>query len=259
MTHAVLLRVEPPRCGLHRGSAADLSAPDYGAPDSGHLPIDHLSYVVVLSSCDHHRRPAGDSLNPADCAKTFSTSTGHHHQTPTRLPQQALHVIAMWRDLRPFAHECRRGIPDRPSERTNLTSRDPQQCQRVSPFPLRIRIGKPLPDIAEPGSCEQRISDRMRRHISVGMTSERALIGKAHPAQHQNPIGIIDKSMDIETLTNANLVNAGHRATSLRAHSRSSGVVIFRFRTDPSTTITVPPIDSTSAASSVADFDAAAA
>jgi hypothetical protein len=55
-----------------------------------------------------------------------------------------------------------------------------------------------LADVAQAGSAQQGIAERVQHNVTVGMRLEAALMGHRHPAQHQ--ASAVLEGMHIETL-----------------------------------------------------------
>ena len=53
---------------------------------------------------------------------------------------------------------------------------------RVGAFPAGVRIGKMFPEIAERARAEQRIGERVREYVGIGMSERTAFEGHAHAA-----------------------------------------------------------------------------
>ena len=62
-----------------------------------------------------------------------------------------------------------------------------QQRHRVGVLPQLVGVREVLADVAEPGRAEQRVDDRVREHVGVGVAREAALAGDLDAAEDQRP------------------------------------------------------------------------
>ena len=86
-------------------------------------------------------------------------------------------------------------------------------------------------EVAERHRPEQRLSDRVRQHVGVGVAAEPSVGLDGDAAQNERPAG--DERVEVESQT-----DACHRNLIRRTRRRSSGVVIFTFSGSPRTTRT---------------------
>jgi hypothetical protein len=120
---------------------------------------------------------------------------------------------------------------------------------RHSPV-LGIGIRKPLSDVAQSRSAQQRIDDSMAEHISVGMCDEGLPMGYLHAAENQ--VRTRPEAMQIEAKSDSKLHDLPcSSCRKNRARIRSSGLVILMFLSEPRTTATGRPRRSTRLDSSV--------
>jgi len=98
-----------------------------------------------------------------------------------------------------------------------------QQPQRIGAFPLGIRVGEVLTDVAQAGCAEEGFRRRVRDRVAVAVPVESALTVERHPAEHEHAGRVVAEAVDVETLADASR-RQGHRApTWSRAHSKSAG------------------------------------
>src|SRR5512142_1472630 len=83
----------------------------------------------------------------------------------------------------------------------------------------RLRIGKVLADIAEGAGPQQRIGQRMREDVGVGMTHEPLEKGDLHPAEDQLPVD--DKAVHVVADAEARHLTPGG-STNLKAVEAAS-------------------------------------
>jgi transposase InsO family protein len=77
-------------------------------------------------------------------------------------------------------HDPPAGVPQ---ERQRMA----QQLQRVGVPVALVGVREVLADIAEPGGPEQRIDDRVRENVGIGVPVEAALLRDRDAAEHQPP------------------------------------------------------------------------
>ena len=73
-----------------------------------------------------------------------------------------------------------------------------QEAQAIGALPAGIRIGKVHADVAQRRRAQQRIGDRVRQHIGVGVPFETEFAGNGDAAQYQRPPG--NDAVDIPAL-----------------------------------------------------------
>ena len=144
-------------------------------------------------------------------------------------------------------------LPTSPALGRHVRRHTAQQLDRVGAGDVRIGVGEPLPDVAQPRGAEQRLDDGVGDGVAVAVADEPRKPVEPAATEHQRPVRIVAEAMDVEPLPHPHL-EAAHEdppASHWAAHSRSSGSVILRFHASPGTVTTTPPSRSTSAASSV--------
>ena len=144
----------------------------------------------------------------------------------------------------------------------SIATRGPQQLERVGAAVALVGVGEVLADVTERGGAEQRVDDRVRQHVGIGMTEQPVRVRDLDAADDQRPA--LDQLVAVVAEAGGDAhdplrsVDARGRDSSARSRSsssarrRSSGVVILKFSGDAGNTATVPPWRSTSQASSVA-------
>ena len=78
-----------------------------------------------------------------------------------------------------------------------------QEEVRGRTLPAWIGIGKVLADVAGADGPEQRIGQRVQRHVGVGVTFQRVGVGELHPAQPEVVAGC--EAVDVEALPRAHV------------------------------------------------------
>ena len=111
-----------------------------------------------------------------------------------------------------------------------------QQHQARDSCVARVGVREEPAEVAQRQRAEQRLADRVREHVGVGMAAQPARGGHRHAAQHQRPP--VDQRMQVEAEPGRVSVSPGPPPEPGRAVSRSSGVVILRFWRGPGTIAT---------------------
>ena len=109
-------------------------------------------------------------------------------------------------------------LPPRARAPGAAASREEEVRRRA--FPARIGVGEMLADVAVADGAEQRVGQRVQRHVGVGMAFERVRVGDSDAAQPDMVAG--DQAMHVEALPGAHV---GWRCEPRSAMARSSAVV----------------------------------
>ena len=125
-----------------------------------------------------------------------------------------------------------------------------EQRHRVGAAVLLVGRREQRAEIGQAGRPEERVGDRVRDRVAVGVTGEPRRVGDRDAAEHERRR--VAERMHVETEADPvpHRVRRTLRSAPARARGRRASVS-FRLRRSPSTTTTVPPAASTSAASSV--------
>ncbi len=96
-----------------------------------------------------------------------------------------------------------------------------QQAATVGAGPALVVVGEQVADIAQRAGAEQRIAERMKQHIAVGVGDETVIVGDAYTADHQ--MVAIAEAMDVEAVADSH-----HARVSQRLRARVVGVGVRR-------------------------------
>src|SRR3954453_1668538 len=122
----------------------------------------------------HHRDGhAGDALPPPDPAETLVRSRLHAHARRQRLAQDVLHLAAVRANARLLADERRVDVLDAAAE---VPQRHRQQIQRVRVPPLFLLGREERPQVTESARAQDRVDDRVRQDVRIGMAAKPALV-----------------------------------------------------------------------------------
>src|SRR6202035_973380 len=126
----------------------------------------------------------------------------------------------------------------------------------VGALPARIGILEMLADVAQPGSAEERVAQRVENDIAIRVGDDAAGVGNPYAAEHDEITR--SKGVYVGTLSNSHhdcswrstlvLSRAFNRAA---ATTRSSALVILMFAAEPWTSTGRSPTHSNACASSV--------
>ena len=112
-----------------------------------------------------------------------------------------------------------------------------------------IVVRKQLSDVAQRSRTQQRVHDGMHQHVCVRVSVEPLFKRNLHTAQNQ--LSPLDQTVYIVSMSDSHGVCLRFRISP--AISRSSGVVILMFSSEPSVSSTVMPSASTAEQSSVSE------
>src|SRR3954452_17559556 len=122
----------------------------------------------------HHRDgDAGDALPPPDPAETLVRRRLHAHARRQRLAQDVLHLAAVRANARLLADERRVDVLDAAAE---VPQRHRQQIQRVRVPPLFLLGREERPQVTESARAQDRVDDRVRQDVRIGMAAKPALV-----------------------------------------------------------------------------------
>ena len=129
--------------------------------------------------------------------------------------------------LRALEHHGRVDVHHRqPAAREQHRHRRAQQLDRVGVAIALVGVGELMADVGQPGRAEQRVDDRVREHVGVGVAGEAALADELDAAEHQSPAG----GERMAVVADAGLHGHGARsASSSSASRRSIGSVTLMF------------------------------
>jgi hypothetical protein len=89
----------------------------------------------------------------------------------------------MGRQLGGFCNDCHIGVDHMPTSSRETLDHTRQQNSAVRVLPLRILIGKMLPDITVRYSTQKRVAQRVDQHVSVRVTLKAALVRNLDSAE----------------------------------------------------------------------------
>ena len=138
-------------------------------------------------------RPSPRPVKPRPSVVVARTFTS---PSPDRLLEPPPHLVAVRSDPRLLADEHAVGVHEPPAGSPNLRVGDPEQLDRGDAAVALLTGGEEPADVAEPGGPEQRVDQRMRDHVSVGMAGEPARVVDLDPAQDERdafdePVGVV--------------------------------------------------------------------
>src|SRR5580704_2429849 len=178
-----------------------------------------------------------------DGTQTLGRFKFHRHlvdMEPQRLRQLPSDCGAMIFQLGPLENHSGIHVRDSIALRAHQVARVTQEHQTVAVLPAWIGVGKVHTDIAQSGRAKQRIGDGVRENIGVGMAFQSKIRWNDDAAQnHWTARG---DAMDVPALADAETQDSTRAvissARNSRARSMSDGLVIFRLRSLPGTTLT---------------------
>ena len=91
----------------------------------------------------------------------------------------------MGRDARLLADEHAVGVDEPPARRPHLRVGLGQQRERRDAAEALVARGEERADVAEPGRAEQRVDQRVREDVAVGVAGEAARMVELDPAEHE--------------------------------------------------------------------------
>ncbi len=105
----------------------------------------------------------------------------------------------------------------KPASRTAVTQRA-EQVHRIGILPTGVGVGKASAEVAERRRTQQRIGERVREHVAVGVSERTAFERNANAAEDQR--ASLDEPMRIEAVADAH----HPRDLKVRASSRPSKI-----------------------------------
>src|SRR5439155_18381945 len=189
--------------------------------------------------------PTRHPLSASDGAESLGALALHGHVGADHGGERLLHGVTMRRQLRRLEHDRAVDVGDDPPGVAHPRHHRGEEREAVGAAPGGIGVGEVHADVAEPGGPEERVGHRMGHDVGIAVAGQPTFAFEAHAAQHQRTV-VVGEGMDIEAYTDAT-----RHARTLASRSRSARLVTFTLSGSPGTTTTVPPADSTSAASSV--------
>jgi hypothetical protein len=157
----------------------------------------------------------------------------HAHATGAEgecLGQALGHLGQKWAEPRGLADHGGVDVHEMRSLRDEKVHDCPEQDEARHACIAGVRIREVAAQVAEGEGSEQRLTDRMGEDVGVGVAAQAAPARDGHAAEHQR--ASVHQRMEIEAEAGAR--HAGprpaRRPSHWRAVSRSSGVVILRFR-----------------------------
>ena len=112
-------------------------------------------------------------------ARTFTSAPSE------RVGQALAHLVAARGDARLLADQDAVGVHDRPPRLAHLPVRLAQQLDAVGAAEPLVSRREQRADVAEPGGAEDRIGERMRDHVAVGVAREPTRVIEPHAAEHE--------------------------------------------------------------------------
>lgn len=107
----------------------------------------------------------------------------------------------MRRQLGRFDHDGAVGVDDAVAGRGRLGDDRAQQLDAVGIGPRRIGVGEVIAEVAEAGSAEHRIGERVRDRVGVAVPGQPAGVGNAHTAEDQRPRRLRRERVHVDALT----------------------------------------------------------
>ena len=99
-----------------------------------------------------------------------------------------------------------------------------EQLHRIGILPARVGIGKARAEIPERRGAEQRIGERVREHVAVGVAERTALERDANAAEDER--APLDEPMRVEAVTDAHhptLASSAARSRRISSRARDVG------------------------------------
>ena len=112
-------------------------------------------------------------------ARTFTSPS------PTASPQTAAHLLAIRRDLRLLADEHAVRIDQPPPGLADLAVSLTEEVERRRPAERLLARREERADVAEAGGSEERIDQRMRKHIAVRMAGKATRMFERDASEHE--------------------------------------------------------------------------
>src|SRR5580698_6063704 len=122
----------------------------------------------------------------------------------------------------------------------------PQEHQAVAILPARVGIREVHADITQRERSERCVGDGVRENIGIGVAFQAECRGNDHSAQDHRPAGydtmhvpaLADSKFAQDPVTQLPTLAVISSARKRRARSMSEGLVIFKLRSLPGTTLT---------------------
>ena len=115
----------------------------------------------------------------------------------TDLGQPPAHLLAVRGDLRLLADEHAIRVDEHPALLAHLRVGLTQQVEAVGAAEALVARREQRADVAEPGSAEQRVDQRVREHVAVGVAGEAARMVDRHAAEHERHA--VDERVRVDT------------------------------------------------------------
>lgn len=147
-------------------------------------------------------RHAGDPLHSTDTAETLGASTLHADRCTNGGRKIRLHVLALWRNFRPFTNDVDVHVGHRPPGIAHQFDDLTQEQHRIGTLPLRIGIREESTDVSQTGSAEERIAHRVRDGVGITVAEQSTFARERHAGQHQRTL-VVGESMNVESLTDS--------------------------------------------------------
>src|SRR5579884_729447 len=156
----------------------------------------------------------------------------------------------MRRESRLLQHDRRVDVFDAVSLTAHFGTAVAQQFHGVRIAPSLVRVGEMPAEIAKGGGPEQRVAERVRQSIGVGMSERAAFEWNLDAAEDQ--FASFHQAVRVEAVPYAHAPPCSRSVIAACARSRSSASVTLKFSADEATMWTLTPMRSSSIASSVA-------
>ena len=95
-----------------------------------------------------------------------------------------------------------------------------QQRDRVGAAPALVGVGEVLADVAQPGRPQQRVHDRVREDVGVGVAGQAQLVLDAHAAEDQR--AALDQAVGVVAQADHHVAPIGSVRRSRRSKTVSS-------------------------------------
>ena len=105
------------------------------------------------------------------------------------------------RELRPLDDDRRIQIDDGEAGVAHRLGALREQPHRIGVLPACVGVGKARAEVPERRGAEQRVGDRMRKHVAVGVAERAALERNANAAEDQR--APLDEAMRVEPVADS--------------------------------------------------------
>src|SRR3954452_7507797 len=175
----------PPTTSAIGYGTSTTSASTSSATTATSTPRSSSSISDPAEQRDGHRRRSLPAPHEAHPLAGRGLDVDVAHGQADRLRERLAHRVAMGADLRSLEDQRRVDVHHAQILVGHDAARQPEQVDRVGVAPALVGVGEVQADVAQPGRAEQRVDDRVREHVRVGVAGQAGVMLDAHAPEDQ--------------------------------------------------------------------------